>query len=212
MEYIPFDFNGRDIFLSTFSPSQNVGLLIPIILSIILTREFSYGTIRNKVICGHKKENIYLSLLISSLVIGLSLFLISALINLLFGSLVLGYGKSFNGDEFLFILKSIGIGLLVYSTIIAFTVFIATLVRSLGFTLIIVIISTVILSMFSSLAAFQEDLTVFYDIVSMLPHFQLISIVEMDNNLVIKSIITTVIYLSLFTGLGILLLKKRDIK
>ena len=173
---------------------------------------FLNGTIRNKVICVDiKEENIYLSLLISSLVIGLSLFLISALINLLFGSLVLGY-EGFNGDEFCLFLKVAGIGLLVYSTIIAFTVFIATLVRSLGFTLIIAIISTVILSMFSSLAAFQEDLTVFYDIVSMLPHFQLISIVEMDNNLVIKSIITTVIYLSLFTGLGILLLKKRDIK
>ena len=45
--------DAKTMFFQTFSLSNNSGLAIPILLSVILTKDFSQGTVRNKIISGY---------------------------------------------------------------------------------------------------------------------------------------------------------------
>ena len=54
--------NAKSIFFSSFSLGNNFGLILPIFVAIILCKDFSNGTIRNKIICGKSRTSIYFSL------------------------------------------------------------------------------------------------------------------------------------------------------
>src|SRR5690554_1533189 len=213
IEEIPLiEFTGKGIFLGSFSPTQNVGIIIPIVLSMIITREFSYGTIRNKVISGHDKTTIFLSIAIVNLIIGLFLFLINLLSSLLFGSLIMGYGSAMTVNEFLFILKSIGLGLLIYSSIIMFTILISMTVKSLGPTLIIVILSLLFLSLLGTLNQLPGVPDNIESIISIIPTYQLVNLTNIDTYFVLKSIITAILLNAVFIMLGIYIFNKQDLK
>ena len=53
---------GQSLLVSSWSPTQNFGLAIPITLITLTVLEFTNGTIRNKVISGYSKTKIYLGL------------------------------------------------------------------------------------------------------------------------------------------------------
>jgi|SRR5690554_316649 len=213
IEEIPLiEFTGKGIFLGSFSPTQNVGIIIPIVLSMIITREFSYGTIRNKVISGHNKITIFLSITIVNLIIGLFLFLVNILSSLLFGSLIMGYGTAFTANEILFILKTIGLGLLIYSSIVMFTILIAMTVKSLGPTLIIVILSLLFLGLIGSLNQIPGVPNSIEIFISIIPSYQLINLANMNTDLVLKSTIMAIVLNVVFVALGIYIFNKQDLK
>ncbi len=49
-------------FFSSFSFGNNLGLIAPLLIGIILCKDFSSGTVRNKIISGHSRTSIFLSL------------------------------------------------------------------------------------------------------------------------------------------------------
>ncbi len=49
-------------FFSAFSLGNNLGLIAPLLIGIILCKDFSFGTVRNKIISGHSRTSILLSL------------------------------------------------------------------------------------------------------------------------------------------------------
>lgn len=48
-------------FFSSFSFSNNLGLIAPLLVGIVLYKDFSFGTVRNKIIGGHSRRSIFLS-------------------------------------------------------------------------------------------------------------------------------------------------------
>ena len=50
---------GQNLFINSLSPAQNFGIAIPINLITFTVLEFTQGTIRNKIIAGNSKTNIY---------------------------------------------------------------------------------------------------------------------------------------------------------
>ena len=52
-------------FFGSFSLGNNLGLIAPVLLAIALCKDFSFGTIRNKVIAGKSRTAIFLSLFIT---------------------------------------------------------------------------------------------------------------------------------------------------
>ena len=51
-------------FFGAFSFGNNLGLIAPLLIGIILFKDFSFGTVRNKVICGHSRTKIFMSIFI----------------------------------------------------------------------------------------------------------------------------------------------------
>ena len=72
----------KSLFTSSFGVSGNFGLIAPILLTIILCKDFSHGTIRNKIISGKSRVSIFLSTFITASVIIASIMFAHALCTL----------------------------------------------------------------------------------------------------------------------------------
>lgn len=109
--------NTTDILLTNFI--NIIGFFIAIFTSLFVGAEYSDGTIRNKIVAGHSRKNIYLSNLIVSIIVGLILefiylIIISIVAIPLFGSIQMTF------SQFAFILLDMIMIIIVYSSIFNF--------------------------------------------------------------------------------------------
>ena len=54
--------DSKSMFFSAFAPGTNFGFILPILLSLVLCKDFGYGTVRNKIICGKSRAKIFFSM------------------------------------------------------------------------------------------------------------------------------------------------------
>ena len=144
--------NGPSMLINSMSPVQNFGIAIPVNLITFTCLEFSQGTIRNKIIAGHSKARIYVSIFLSGLVfaflvLGAYLALCTAL-----GSLFGGFNLDdviFNGTvngmfSVKYILQMLLVCFVSYISVVSFTVFFSTLFRQIGPAIPVVMIGLMI--------------------------------------------------------------------
>lgn len=207
-------FNGKFMFTSAMSLTQNFGMILPLLAGILVCKEFGMGTIRNKIISGHTKRNVYISLLLSTMIFVVSLYVIYELIALIFGSIVLGYGTEINGKEILFVLKSLLAGILIYAAITALLVFISTLTRSIGLTIVLQIVSVLILTLIGSVYSFPGMPEAVETVTKAIPTYQIARICsyDADTALFITSYISSVLYIIILSLSGILFFNRADQK
>lgn len=98
--------NNAYLYANSFSPINNLGILLLILVIILASHDFSQATIRNKIIAGHNKSKIYLSSLVVNLTIMLVVMFLYSTLTYLFNGLFMG----FNDGEFVLVLKSAAIG------------------------------------------------------------------------------------------------------
>ena len=82
------------LYLSSYSMGNNLGLIAPIFITIILAKDFSYGTIRNKLISGKSRESVYLSMFISGSIVMCGVMLVHGVLTLLVSMLLFGAVES----------------------------------------------------------------------------------------------------------------------
>lgn len=223
---------GENLLISSLSPAQNFGIAVPINLISFTVLEFTHGTIRNKIIAGNSKGKIYLSLLLSGLTFTFLLIiayagLCTGLASLLGGfhinGSVLGMGMGKLNAEYLW--KYLVLIVLAYALITFIAVFFATLFRSIGPCIPIVII-LVLFAYFSAtilggLTSSLPQLDGAREVLRIVNPFYSIGAFAVDTeggNLVISNeaffseIINTAVYSFIFVFFGFLLFKKRDVK
>ena len=140
---------GHGMLTMSLNPAQNYGIAIPINIAIFVGLEFTQGTIRNKIIAGHSKLKIYASLYISGLILGAALLFAYVGFLTIFGTIAGGFdvnvvtflGTGLSAATVEYIVKFVILSLLVYTTLISFSVFIATVFRSLGPSIPLVIVA-----------------------------------------------------------------------
>lgn len=96
-----------------------ISFLIAIFVSIFVGTDYSDGTIRNKIIVGHSRKNIYLSNLIISIVVGLVLEIIHLTIVTIIGMPLIGKIQM-NVLDFLYIILNMILLIIVFSSIFNF--------------------------------------------------------------------------------------------
>ena len=162
---------GQSLLVSSWSPTQNFGLAIPITLITLTVLEFTNGTIRNKVISGYSKTKIYLGLYFTGLLY--TLVFISLYVLVCFGLGCAFGGFNPKGELFSisslaggsitpdFLWKVIVLALLAYTVIATVTIFFSTLFRNIGPSIPVVIILIVLCAGMASisqvLALFGSD-------------------------------------------------------
>lgn len=159
---------GQGLLVSSWSPTQNFGLAIPITLITLTVLEFTNGTIRNKVISGYSKTKIYLGLYFTGLLYTLALISLYVLVCFGLGCAFGGFNP--RGDLFSlsslgggtitpdFLWKVIVLSLLAYVVIATMTIFFSTLFRNIGPSIPVVIILIV---MCSGIASISQVLSMF---------------------------------------------------
>lgn len=141
--------NGQSMLVNSLSPAQNFGIAIPVNLISFIALEFNHGTIRNKIIAGNSKFNIYSSLFISGLFFAFALLLVYVGLCTGISSLIGGFDPNGEGAALLgggstftpsYIGRMVVVGLLTYVSLVSFTVFIITLFRNIGPSIPVVIV------------------------------------------------------------------------
>ena len=96
-----------------------IGFFIAIFTSLFVGTEYSDGAIRNKIVVGHTRKNIYLSNLIISIAVGLFIEIVYLILVMIIGIPTLG-GLQIPIDKFLFILLDMVLIIIAYSSIFNF--------------------------------------------------------------------------------------------
>lgn len=153
---------GQSLLVSSWSPTQNFGLAIPITLITLTVLEFTHGTIRNKVISGYSKTKIYLGLYFTGLLYTLAIISLYVLVCFGLGCAYGGFNpkgelfslSSLSGGTITpeFLWKVIVLSLLAYTVIATVTIFFSTLFRNIGPTIPVVIILVVICAGMASIS------------------------------------------------------------
>ncbi len=73
-------------------------LLVPVFVTIFIVKEFSDRTIRNKLIVGYSRSQIYFSIIIVHIIVSLVYLFAASITGLIFGSLFFGFGVDFSAD------------------------------------------------------------------------------------------------------------------
>ena len=158
---------GQSMLITSLSPTQNFGLAIPVNLITYTVLEFTQGSIRNKIISGHSKAKLYLSLYLNGLIFAFSLLIVYVLICFGLGSLIGGFdpeGSFIGGITSIaggattlgegYILRILIIAVLVYAGIVAFTIFFASLFRNIGPSIPVVILVLIMFNLVSTFTSF----------------------------------------------------------
>ena len=153
---------GQGLLISSWSPTQNFGLAIPINPITFTVLEFTNGTIRNKIISGYSKTKIYLGLYFTGLLYTLAIISLYVLVCFGLGCAYGGFNpkgelfslSSLSGGTITpeFLWKVIVLSLLAYTVIATVTIFFSTLFRNIGPTIPVVIILVVICAGMASIS------------------------------------------------------------
>lgn len=94
-----FEMSARGLADQGFSMSNNLGLMIPVFAAIFVGQDVSNGTLRNKLIAGRSRKQVYFSHLISTSIVSGGLMLLYVLLLTGFGCLIFEYGATFDKAE-----------------------------------------------------------------------------------------------------------------
>ena len=238
INYASKSLSTANAFLSSTNLGSNFGLTIPINLIVFTVGEFTYGTIRNKIIAGISKTKIYFGLFITGLIFTFILAIGYSAIMIIIGAIydgIRGFDFStlpndfaaFSGIYLIYIVCS-------YVFLTALSIFFATLLRSIGGSIPIVVVMLVMLS-YVPLIAFLANLSKsvlgvnhwsmwvnplympgFYsnDIMSLINSMGglIVEPYKQSYDMILAGIFTPLAWAAIFFFSGLAIFKKKDIK
>ena len=213
--------NAKSLFFTAFSPSDNFGLILPILVIIIICKDFNHGTIRNKLICGYSRKAVFLSMYIACATTICLLILCYALINLFVALIFLDYqATAFTMADFGYLMISILFEMLIYLFISALVCFYVSFAKNLAIVLyagtmflfmIVGLVSSIAFAFTdpanTALYSFMEILTYANPFMSSVGAGTEYKVVQ-----VLSVVLTNVIGAGLFTLFGLTIFTKKDLK
>ena len=162
--------NAKSMLFSSFLPGDNLGLIMPILVSIIVCKDFSQGTVRNKIISGKSRTVIYLSHFLSAATVMCGVMLMHALLTLLVSLCFFPYQQSeFTAGDFGYLMISLLFAMILFFAISAIATFFATTAKNIGICLLLYLAVSFGLSLIGAIfqvaIAFIDPTSASYDII-----------------------------------------------
>lgn len=156
LELMGLGMDGKTIFFSAFSLSNNFGLIVPVLLAIILCKDFSYGTVRNKIICGCSRVKIFASMYLTCAVFLVGTVLLNALASLGVGLIFFPYSSQGFGAEAGYFFASLGLELLVLLFVSALVCFLCVWAKNAGLAVVLYAAAVLVFTMVTSILMVGE--------------------------------------------------------
>ncbi len=218
----------KSICFASFSPMSDFGLIMPIFMGIIISKEFSHGTIRNKIISGCSRTKTYFSLFITSTITICVLMVAYCLLLLGLCSIFLDYSyEPFNSNELLYLLVSFTFSILNYVLVSAVICFGTIGLQKLGIGFVIhfvagflLLIVATALGTYVEMIRFEPEMKVIVYILDFINHlniyYNITYIIGADTyytaSEVAYCLLTPTVFAAGFTVLGWIIFRKKDIK
>lgn len=212
--------SSKAMFFESFNPANNSGLIASILLGIIVFKDFTHGTIRNKIICGNSRTKIYFSMLISTLIVLWVVILVQALISLGLSLVFFKYQETaFTVKDFGYFMLSVLFEFILYVFISAFISFLCVWVNNAGLYIVCFVGISMALNLFGSLITvyiglveYPNKFLIFLSKINMF----MSTIIGKGNTYtlsdVLYSVLPPIIYTGILMVLSIIIFRKKDIK
>lgn len=139
-------------FFSSFSIGNNLGLIAPVLLIIVLCKDFSFGTIRNKVIAGRSRSSIFISLFIVCFAVLLAVMLLHAFLTLSVCLVFFDYQATpFTADDFWYFFESLAFEILVIMFVAALLSWLCVSTKNVGLAIVMYVAIAFALVMIGSI-------------------------------------------------------------
>ena len=143
--------SAKGLFFQSFSMTNNMGFIAPILLAIVLYKDFSYGTVRNKIISGKSRSKIFLSTFIVCSLVLVCLIMLSAFITLGVSLIFFDYQEgAFAAADLGYFFASLGFELLVLLFMSALLSLLCTCSKNLGIAIVLYLAFTFLLTIVGS--------------------------------------------------------------
>ena len=226
------DFPGGSLFSanfvigSTYSLSNNIGLVVPAFAGILVCMDHSNGTLRNKVIAGNRRSAIYLSHLIVSILFSVVVITIYAAVTAALALLFFPFNTDPSRNLGLEILYFVANGTMSFVFIATVSTLFAMTMRNVAPTIIFTIVFSMALTALNSVIMLV-DYTPYKYLVYFIPMFGgnvfnlnggglfglLIPTVDASRELVFaESMLSYLFFGAVHTVIGLILFQKRDIR
>lgn len=127
-------------FFGAFSFGNNLGLIAPLLVGIILFKDFSFGTVRNKIISGYSRASIFLSIFAVCTVALFGIVLAHALLSLGISLPFFDYQSTpFKTADFWYLLESLLFEFLVYVFVSALVSWLCVNMKNIGMVIVMYI-------------------------------------------------------------------------
>lgn len=218
---------GKSQFFGAFSIGNNLGLIAPVLLAIALCKDFSYGTVRNKIIAGKSRTKIFLSLFATCSVMLVAVMMLYAFATLSVSLIFFEYQTTaFTLADFWYFLVSLALELLVLLWVAALLSCLCACMRNVGLVIVLYIAISLVLVIAGSVV--QVALTVMEasggkeNLIKTLRFIHRINVGNAVSYIGVGTSYTgaDILYLTLpalagilgFTGLGVWRFNKKDLK
>ncbi len=132
--------SGKGQFFGAFSFGNNLGLIAPLLIAIIFYKDFTFGTVRNKIISGHSRKSIFLSIYTVCATTLFGIMLMHALLTLAISLPFFGYQSTpFEMADFWYLLESLAFDLLIYLFAAAFVSWLCVTRKNVGLVIVLYI-------------------------------------------------------------------------
>lgn len=219
--------SAKSQFFSAFSSGNNFGLIVPVLLSIVLCKDFSFGTVRNKIISGHSRSCIFLSMFTVCFFFLWGIILLHALLTLCVSLVFFDYqATAFTFADFLYLLESLCFEFLLYLFIAAFVSWLCASMKNVGLVIVMYVAIVMVMTIISTIVQISISVLEFDSgsetTLRILNFIQRINIFNASSYIGTGSSYSTedVLYLTLspilwaggLLSLGLLKFKRKDLK
>jgi ABC-type transport system involved in multi-copper enzyme maturation permease subunit len=123
----------KQLFFESFSLGNNFGLIAPVLLAIVLYKDFNHGTIRNKIICGYSRASIFWAMYGVCAVVLLGIILVHALLTLGVSMLMFEFQATpFTSEDAWYFVESLLFEVLCYLFMSALVVWLWATMKNMG--------------------------------------------------------------------------------
>ena len=200
-----------EVYHSSFG-SGVIEILIGILVAALMAKEYSQGTIKNFLAYGKKREEFYLAKFIA-IVVGVAIILeIITILPTIASTIMNGWGQAFEFSQLLGMIKTFVASLIASSAVAALAMVIATLVKSNGATIGITVAICIGVPTF---AGFLYGIYPWFDrVYEVLPFYNsaLATSIKAGNGDLLRSVVISLITISISLFAGIKIFKAQDIK
>lgn len=215
-------------FFQSFSLNNNLGLIGPVLLSIIICKDFSFGTVRNKIIAGKTRNEIFFSMFTVTAVSLIVIMLVHAFTSLGCSLIFFDYQATpFVLADVWYFIESLLFEIIILLFIAALMSWLCASMKNVGLVIVLYVAITFVLIIIGSitqvaLSIFEIDPEANQALVKVLTFFNRINVCNSAYYIgIVESYsIKDVLYIVLppvigaagFLGLGMLKFRRKDLK
>ena len=155
LDALGMSINAKSMFFQSFSLGNNLGLILPVLLAIILCKDYSHGTVRNKIISGNSRTSIFLSMYSTCFTVLFGVITLHALLTLLISLIFFPYqSTAFVASDIGYFFLSLLFEALLFLFVAALVSFLCACTKNMGLAIVGYVAIVMIMSVVTSILQF----------------------------------------------------------